>query len=929
VSLTLIHGRANTGKTGILHGVLRDALARGSAPVLLLPTMPDVRRTESELGRDGLVGARVGTLDGWIQELWALHGDGRRPIGPAARAALLERAISEARPRRLAASAASPGFIWLLAEVVARMTRPPGPAQGQYAEIGAIIDRYLEAADGEGLVEPAFAARLLGEDPPTVVGPVLVNRFTALSEGQEALLRGIGTRAEVAVALTWDPDLPGTVALDPLVERMFDTASRVPLASKPPSNELGYLEDRLFCPGEPIIPSGMLRLGLAGGEDAESVLAARFARGLLDDGVAAERIAIVFHDVARRLPSLVAALTAEGITSEFDMVAPVASTQFGTAFANLIGACISPSRERILAVLLSPYSNAEPARVLEADVRWRGRRTTGERLLREAAALDSGTAAAFGAARRAVSRGLTPASAADWAGAADALLAATEPALGADDATILDAAAHRAMLSAFDEVAALTDVKLEPRAVLGLLSRASASSGVGERAGAVQVTEVHRLRSRRFDAVILGGLSWSEFSAERDTPLSAEIAERLGAAPGLAELDAERMLFYLVVTRAREKLVLLRQETDARGEPSRPSVFWDEVIDLYVEDEQAGEDALAVPPGIEPVRLSAAHADAPPAYAPGRRAQRAAAEARRPAPRGALRDEDTIAALAGRQEFSVTELEAYLTCPYRWFFERSLALRELDVEVDAREKGSRAHELLAAFYGALEPELGLRRVGPDTLGEALALLDRVDERLEQAARFHAIGLREELALAEGRRQVRALIEDDAWLLPGFEPLELEFKFGSAEERPFALAGVSLRGSVDRIDRGADGLVVTDYKSGEVRGMSSFGTKHLIQVAVYAQAARELLGGEVAGAWYRSLKDLRIRGVRLRGTDVGGRGSARDIVEDASGMDPVFAAAAEAVVEAARGIRTGDITPQPSADSHCGTCGARMFCEVVG
>lgn len=378
MSLTLVTGRANTGKTGILHGALRRAVIARSPIALLLPTMPDVRRAEDELAGAGLVGARIAVLDSWLDELWGLHGDGRRIISPGARRVLLARAVGETPLRELRRSAEAPGFLALLADVVRRLTRvPSGRRQGTAGEVAAVLERYHELASAEGLVERAVASRLLADDPP-VVGSILVNRFTDLSEAQELALSGLAERNEVALALTWEPDLPATAALDALVERMFDPGDLHPSPSRDaPGERAGDPRRAALLPGEAIVPAGQLAVGLATGDEAECVLAARSARRLVDEGVAPERVAVVFRDAARRLGLLAAAFASEDLPVDLDVALPVSATSLGSAFGTLVGACIEPDRERLLALLLSPYADADPSEVAETDAKWRRHRVGG------------------------------------------------------------------------------------------------------------------------------------------------------------------------------------------------------------------------------------------------------------------------------------------------------------------------------------------------------------------------------------------------------------------------------------------------------------------------------------------------------------------------------------------------------------------------
>lgn len=931
--LTLVTGRANSGKTGVVHERLRGALARGMSPVLVLPTQPDVRRAEAELGATGLVGAQITVFDAWLEEMWSLFGDGRRLVTDAARNVLVSEAARCAEAAPIGGSAGSTGFSRLLADIVTRLRDvPSAEGDGVAAAVAAVVRRYHGLATERGLIEPVSAAALLGSDPPPT-GPVLVNRFTDLTAAQESLLTGLARRSEVVVALTWEREFPATQALTPIIERMFPSAEHVVLPTPVDESELGMLEARLYRPGEsPTQPSGQLELGLAAGAEAEAALAARVTSELIAQGFAPERIAVVFRDLGSRLGMLEAAMCSEGVPAEFDVAMAVSATLFGRALGALLDVRSGRdgSRERLLAYLLSPYSDAGADEVVRTDARWRRTRADAGVLLRDSEGMGPLTRRALRAAAIVCSPGLDASAARAWKDLADAMLACAlrNRAAGSAEAR-LDASVHRALLRTVSELEALDGIRLGESDVARALADRRAATATTERAGAVQVTEAHRVRSRRFDALVLGGLTAAEFSAERPEPLAAELLRRLGAPAGTEERDAERMLFYTIATHARRRLVLLRQSSDARGEAVRPSVFWDDVLDTY-RSAGAFEEPPEPPEGVRVRRLHLTDlAEAAPSFAPGRRQQRRVAEgsAAQEVVRGRLVDPDVLAVLAVDREFSVTELETYLACPYQWFYARAVRPRELDVAFDARERGSRAHRILAAFYAALPERLGVRRVGPACLSEALALLEEVAAAVGDSAETRAIGLREELAAAQAVEWARAIVSDDADLLPGFEPHAHELAFGTPAERPFTLAGVMLKGSVDRVERGAAGLVVTDYKSDRAPvGWESFGTRGLIQVPMYAAAAAELLGEPVIGGVYRSFRSLAQRGFWRKDLvclDV--HGKPKDGVDDAQ-VDVVLAEAGARARTAADGIRRGDIAPRPATRAACEFCGARAFCE---
>ena len=93
--LRLVIGRANAGKTGLILGWALDALERRESPTLVVPNLADVRRLQHELSGKAPLGVRVVTVSTLMEELWLLHGDGRRLIGDATRAAVMRRLLAE------------------------------------------------------------------------------------------------------------------------------------------------------------------------------------------------------------------------------------------------------------------------------------------------------------------------------------------------------------------------------------------------------------------------------------------------------------------------------------------------------------------------------------------------------------------------------------------------------------------------------------------------------------------------------------------------------------------------------------------------------------------------------------------------------------------------------------------------------------------
>jgi ATP-dependent helicase/nuclease subunit B len=973
MALTLVTGRANSGKTGAMYEALRAAADDARMPVLLLPTAPDVQRAVAEFSHTHPLGIRVEQFDRWIDGLWSLHGDGRRPAADAQRRLLMAEAVRESRVRVLERSARTAGFVSLMS-YVARSAAEEGrpalekavPRSTADAEALSLLRRYHECLDDADLLEPAEAARVLAVSPPPPAGPIFVHRFSDLTRSQEALLIALAALDDVWVSLPWEATFPASAALDPLIERLSGVAKRhhCPAGEEGADPELGRFEDGLFRAPAAKEPGGAVLFCTAAGVEAEaSLIAERAAEAAARFGPG--RVAIVFRDAARHLEHVGRALAGAGVPADLDVLVPAARTPFGRALASLLEWAAGGDAERLVSFLRGPFSGADPDEVDVLDARWRsGGALRRDRAAREAGRTGPDVARALALAARVCGGEGTAPAPEDWQELAGVLFAAAHGASGGSNGGLgpvqragaeEDAGALRVLLEVVSTLAGIQPARVGRQDVMDAFSEAHTVAGHSERPGHVQVTEAHRLRSRRFDAVIVGGLTSTDFSAEGRASAAAELADRLLGLERPSLQASERLLFYNVCTRAKKQLVLTRQTADSDGTYIRASVFWEEALDLYrppaADASGEAESAFVA----HAVRLSDLERAAP-ALTPGRAALRAAARERsvevagRPAlarggaRRGQLRDPEVLAWLAAREEFSATELEAYARCPFRWFYEKAVRPEGLDVSFDALGRGDLAHRAIAAFYAGLPARLGVGRVTPEVLAPALAWMgEAFQSALEDSRTPGRATLAEEGEVTQVRAWVLDLVARDQHFLPGFVPVRSELRFGalrgptdlqadgavgdSAAPRPgpVDLGGFLLKGVIDRVDEGSAGLVITDYKTGAASPRARFGPDRVLQVPLYAAAAQAMLGRPVVAGLYRSLRSGSARGF-WRGDVVDSPGlTSNDRVEDTDSVAGIIDEAVETARAAVAGIRAGAIPAAPTSVGACKYCAAASFC----
>jgi ATP-dependent helicase/nuclease subunit B len=204
-----------------------------------------------------------------------------------------------------------------------------------------------------------------------------------------------------------------------------------------------------------------------------------------------------------------------------------------------------------------------------------------------------------------------------------------------------------------------------------------------------------------------------------------------------------------------------------------------------------------------------------------------------------------------RRGFSVTALEKFAACPYRFYLATVVGLRPRDTvkqveELDPATRGLLFHEIVHQV--ALE----LKRLNLVTVADAPraeAVSDEVIARVTEQWREKlapAIGRVWEDAVEDLRLDVRYWLRE--LLQSDWQLVELELPFGlagapgEASGDPVMLdSGLALRGRIDAIEERQGELRATDYKTGEAPAASNSiiagGTA--LQPALYALVIEKL------------------------------------------------------------------------------------------
>lgn len=904
VGLKLITGPANSGKARAVLADLRAHAARGREPLMVVPTRGDAEHYRRELAEGGTVfGVRVERFGGLAEELARRAGAGRRPLSAILCERVAAAAVTGARLRTLGDAATTPGFPRALAAFAAELAAQrvePGRLRSALSAWAA-ADRSRRAY-GEDLVElyGRYRALLerLGRGDPEVAAwaaldelrrsparwgttPVCFYGFDDLTAAQIDAIETLAgaVDAPVTVTLAYEPGRHAFAGrattfqqLRPLADEHVALAADDAHYASGSRVALHHLERGLFeAAGERVDPGKAVALLEAGGERAEYELVAGEVSALLQQGLPAGEIALVARLGSDSGELLAEVLRAYEIPHALARRTRLTDTAAGAGLLGLLRcALLGGSLHDLLAYLRTPGVLSDPRRADELEARAR-----------------AAGASSAAAALKHTGGGRWPLAAMDrLSDAADrgpgSLLAGTVAEL---DRLVTTTGRRRAPRPDADGVLELRALALVRRTVgelrelgrgradlvpdaagvVAMLAGLTLADGEQSPPDTVVVCDPLALRARRVRVLFVCGLQEGLFPAvARGEPfLSDRERRRLAMSGGLSlprhddGLGAERYLLYALISRPQERLVLSWRTADDAGTPLAPSLFVDDVCDLFsgLRDRARRRPLGAVGwsgPGPRPAGMVQR------ARPPGRR--RAGDAGLAP-----LSDPSLLSELA-EARWSASGLEAWAQCPVRWFVERRLRAGELEPDAEALVRGGVAHRVLEATLGALATQTGSARLTPLSLPLARRLLATA---LHEHGTPSALSTLPERQAAAQRRlsvDLERYLEHAAASPSPFEPAHLELSFGFDDDALPALDlgdGIRVRGRVDRVDRDQDGhALVWDYKGKRAPEAAGWLTGHSFQMAVYMRVVEQLLDARVVGGLYQPLgrADLRARGL---------------------------------------------------------------------
>jgi ATP-dependent helicase/nuclease subunit B len=969
VGLTLVVGPAHAGKIALLLERYLEALEHD--PWLIVPNRSDVDRVERDLLRrqSALLGGKIGTFDDLFGELARGDPEWRPQASDVQRAVAVRRAVAATALGPLAGSARTSGFAESLAAALGELDSaliPPERLDGDLAALAAAYDAELARLGlwDRDRVRRRAVERLGSELAAWGGAPVFAYGFEDLTAAEWALVAALAGRAEITVSLPYEPGRPAFASLRRTAEDLASLASGR-IVELPPGAEahlpaaLAHLERTLFAEAPGRAPlGGAVRFLEGAGTRGTAELAGQEIAALVRAGTDPAEIGVVCDSVDRWRAPLETVFGALGIPYAVEERRRLPQTALGAALLGLLRfAWLDGGRSDLFGFLRSPFSGLTRPAVDYVEGRLRGRAVHAPSRVEEESERLRGTPVPFlGELRDAA----TPVSGARstaraMAAAAYGLAAPPSGSAAADDLRALEA-----VLRTLDELESLERaeaIPLRTDEVLGALERTTVrSAGVAE-PGRVAVLDLPRVRTRRFDALLVLGLEEGTLPRRgRTSPFLDDDRRRVlgGRLERPDPVERDRYLFYTACTRPRERLVLVREAATDEGAPREPSPFWDEVVRLFdpLDVERATKrrplSALTwpleeAPTERERLRALAGLASGEPgesqalAAANGwsRRLDRALGAFGR---RTALRSPAVLDWLGQRTTFAAAELERFADCSSAWLVERVISPKTIDAEPDAMLRGSVAHTALHRFYQALPKELGVDRVTPEVLEQATALVRRsLDEALQSGVRLELTDLQAAELRQTLLRDLEGFVRDEAASEVGFVPRRFEVSFGSDRAAPELQRGLdlgdglTLSGRIDRIDvdpfsaRG----IVQDYKSGKHAHSAEEIDKELrLQIPLYMLVLRDLVGVEPLGGIYKPLSGKRVARGMLRASaaeDLPGF-VRTDYLDEDRFWERVETARARAADRAKR-IRAGDVRHDPKGDGCPQWCDLWTVCRI--
>ncbi|MBU0505123.1 PD-(D/E)XK nuclease family protein, partial [bacterium] len=294
-----------------------------------------------------------------------------------------------------------------------------------------------------------------------------------------------------------------------------------------------------------------------------------------------------------------------------------------------------------------------------------------------------------------------------------------------------------------------------------------------------------------------------------------------------------------------------------------------------------------------------------------------------------------------KKNFSLSSLEEYVNCPYRYYAAYHLKLDSptvSDVEPAPPIKGLFVHKVLqrliaeneSDYLEGLEYESYRKKVI-----NRLAPLIQEEINKTQDLKIYPPQMVDFFAYRVYKTIINLVsIEAENYKKAKKRtvPMYYEWCFGYDNKNSFMIdtrvGKISLRGRIDRIDvsQAKKQFAVIDYKTGSYASVADMRAGKSLQLPIYLMAIKEILfpEGTPTGAYYYVLKTNDIKGFTIKDTVDADLMHARSQLSW-SGWQDMQEAARHSVSQAIQGIHEGRFDPLPQSEQLCRFCDYKKIC----
>ncbi len=211
------------------------------------------------------------------------------------------------------------------------------------------------------------------------------------------------------------------------------------------------------------------------------------------------------------------------------------------------------------------------------------------------------------------------------------------------------------------------------------------------------------------------------------------------------------------------------------------------------------------------------------------------------------------------KQFSITQLETYAKCPYKYFAERVLKLQTIEEpteEIEALELGSILHVILFKFYSEIRKKgIVLFNCNDEEFNFAKELIFKIAEEIIEQVKFNSpLSFYEKekiLGINENQKEsiLYKFLIAERENKDGYIPEFFEIGFGKIEDGnkhiqvDVKIDDINVRGKIDRLDINSsnESYKVVDYKlSGKKPTTQDLTEGISLQLPLYMYAAKELI-----------------------------------------------------------------------------------------